>query len=146
MMIAIEKITKSALEKAKNLLVENDLPIEDIEASPITFFIATMNNNTVGTIGLEHYHEIGLLRSLAVKNNYKDLKIGSDLIEHLVKYCKKNSIKELYLLTTTAEKYFEKFNFQRIPRVDTPTVIKETKEFAMICPTTAVIMKKSLMS
>lgn len=143
-MIVVEKVIKSELEKVKQLLIENNLPVEDFEDECITFFIAKINNITVGVIGLEQYEATGLLRSLAVKSDYKNLKIGRDLIEYLLRYCKNNSIQELYLLTTTAEMYFEKFGFYKITRENTPTAIKNTKEFALICPATALIMKKIL--
>ena len=143
-MIVVEKVSKAKLEKVKQLLIENNLPVEDFEDEYITFFIAKINNTTVGVIGLEQYEATGLLRSLAVKSDYKNLKIGRDLIEYLLRYCKNNSIQELYLLTTTAEMYFEKFGFYKITRENTPTAIKNTKEFALICPGTALIMKKIL--
>ncbi len=143
-MIIIEKSLKSDLEKAKKLLSENDLPIEDIEESTIQLFTAKEDNNIVGIIGLEQYNKTGLLRSFAVRDNYKNLKIGRNLLEHLFEYCKNNSISDLYLLTTTAEKYFEKFIFFKIDRENTPTIIKNTKEFSSICPVTAIIMKKNL--
>ena len=143
-MIVVEKVIKSELEKVKQLLIENNLPVDYFEDECITFFIAKINNITVGVIGLEQYEATGLLRSLAVKSDYKNLKIGRDLIEYLLRYCKNNSIQELYLLTTTAEMYFEKFGFYKITRENTPTAIKNTKEFALICPATALIMKKIL--
>ena len=93
-MIVVEKVIKSELEKVKQLLIENNLPVEDFEEECITFFIAKINNITVGVIGLEQYEATGLLRSLAVKSDYKNLKIGRDLIEYLLRYCKNNSMVE----------------------------------------------------
>ena len=140
----IELINKSDLEKVKILLLENELPIDDIEDSLIQLFVAKIGNNIVGVIGLEQYKTIGLLRSLAVKSEYKNQKYGRDLTGYFLEYCKDNKIQELYLLTTTAEKYFRKFDFYKINRENVPTMIKRTKQFSDICPVTAVIMKKDL--
>jgi len=143
-MVIIEKSIKSDLEKIKKLLFENDLPIDDIEESVVQLFVVKIDNDIIGIIGLEQYEKIGLLRSLAVQDRYNNLKIGINLVEYLLKYCKNIAICELYLLTTTSEKYFEKFDFYKLDRKNTPTIIRKTKEFSDICPMTAVIMKKKL--
>lgn len=58
-------------------------------------------------------------------------------------YCTYEKTEQLYLLTTTAEKYFYKFGFQAINRVDVPEVISQTKKFQDICPLSAVAMHKT---
>ena len=143
-MIIIEKSLKLDLEEVKKLLLENNLPIDDIEESAVQFFIAKVDNSIVGVIGIEQYKGIGLLRSLAVQDRYKNMEIGRNLIEYLLDYSENNAIRELFLLTTSAEKYFKKFDFYKIHRENTPTTIKETKEFSDICPAAAVIMKKGI--
>lgn len=145
-MVKIEQLIKSDLEEVKKLLLENDLPIDDIEESAVQFLVAKEGNTIVAIIGLEQYTTTGLLRSLAVRDSYKNKRIGRNLVEYLFEYCKNNAIRKLYLLTTTAEKYFEKFDFNKVQREITPTVIRKTKEFSDICPATAVVMKKSLIN
>jgi len=142
----IEPIKHTELEEVKTLLLENNLPIDDIEDAGIKLFVAKVKNNIIGVIGLEQYGSSALLRSLAIKERHKNKKYGRDLINYLLEYCINNKIQDLYLLTTTAEKYFKKLDFSRIKRENTPVAIKKTKEFSDICPTTAVIMKKSLTS
>jgi amino-acid N-acetyltransferase len=140
----IERSVKSDLINVKTLLLENDLPIDDIDDEGIQLFVARIGDIIVGVIGLENYNTIGLLRSLAVKELYKNQKIGEKLITYLVQISKLLGIQDLYLLTTTADKYFKKFNFERMVREYVPDSIKNTKEFADICPVSAVIMKKEL--
>jgi amino-acid N-acetyltransferase len=132
------------LENIKALLLENDLPIDDLDDEGIQLFVARIGDIIVGVIGLENYNTIGLLRSLAVKELYKNQRIGEQLIYYLVQISNRLGIQELYLLTTTAEKYFEKFDFKRMVRESVPDSIKNTKEFVDICPLSAVIMKKEL--
>jgi amino-acid N-acetyltransferase len=50
----------------------------------------------------------------------------------------------MYLLTTTAERYFPKFGFERIERRDVPETVQASVEFTSACPASAVVMRKSL--
>ena len=87
-MVKIEQSLKSNLEEVKKILFENDLSINDIEESVIQFFVTKEKNNIVGVIGLKQYKTIVFLRSLAVRNRYKNQKNGRYLIEYLLKYCR----------------------------------------------------------
>jgi N-acetylglutamate synthase-like GNAT family acetyltransferase len=50
----------------------------------------------------------------------------------------------LYLLTTTAERYFPSFGFHPIRREQVPAGIRETEEFRSACPASAVVMERNL--
>ena len=120
------------------------MPIDDIQESKVQLFVLKIDNHIIGVIGLEQYKEVALLRSLAVQDRYKNQKIGRNLIGYLLRYCNDYKVQQLYLLTATAEKYFEKFNFYKVQRENIPDRIKNTKEFSSICPVTAVVMRKDL--
>jgi amino-acid N-acetyltransferase len=49
-------------------------------------------------------------------------------------------IRALYLLTTTAERYFPGFGFREIARDEVPTDVRETAEFQSACPASATVM------
>ena len=48
----------------------------------------------------------------------------------------------MYLLTTTAERYFPRFAFKRITREDVPDSLQASVEFRDACPASAVVMRK----
>ena len=144
MNLIIQHTKNSDLKEITNLLLDNQLPTADITEDSIQLFVGLIKNEIVGTIGLETYKPIGLLRSLAVKDVYKNHKMGEKLVKHLFDFCISNDMEDLYLLTTTAEKYFSKFGFQKIDRRKVPEVIMQTKEFKDICPVSAVVMHKRL--
>ena len=50
----------------------------------------------------------------------------------------------LYLLTTTAERYFPKFGFERIERHEVPASVQVSVEFTSACPSNAIVMRKRL--
>jgi N-acetylglutamate synthase-like GNAT family acetyltransferase len=49
-------------------------------------------------------------------------------------------IRALYLLTTTAERYFPSFGFRPITRDEVPADIRATAEFQGACPASAAVM------
>lgn len=144
MILKIQPATENDLKEIKSLLTVNQLPTEDINEKSVQLFISIFNNELIGTIGIEKYNQIGLLRSLAVKDEYRNQKVGEKLVNFLFDYCKGEQIRELYLLTTTAEKYFERIGFQKIDRNNVPEIIMQTREFKDICPVSAVVMHKKL--
>ena len=59
-------------------------------------------------------------------------------------HAKEKDIKQLYLLTLTADRFFEKECFERISRESMPEAIQNTTEFTSICPVSSVCMKKEI--
>ena len=86
----------------------------------------------------------GLLRSLAVDAEAQGQGCGSSLYNQLEKHSKSIGIKTLYLLTETAEEYFERKGFKSIPRELASYSIKQTKKFSGLCPNSATLMRKSI--
>jgi arsenate reductase (thioredoxin) len=50
----------------------------------------------------------------------------------------------MYLLTETAQPYFEKKGFAAIPRNEVPLAVQQSAEFTHVCPDTAVAMQKEV--
>jgi amino-acid N-acetyltransferase len=50
----------------------------------------------------------------------------------------------LYLLTTTAERYFPTFGFEPITRADVPATVQTSVEFTAACPSSATVMRRWL--
>ena len=142
--ITIELAEKDNLSLLQSILKQNDLPTDDIYNNSIRFFVARENDRILGLVGLEVHKPFGLLRSLVVLNEFKNKQIGKKLVEYLMTVSKSEEIKELYLLTTTADKYFSKFGFIQVEREQVPDSIKQTEEFKSICPDSAEVMKKQL--
>lgn len=124
------------------LLTRNELPVEDIIPGKQRFWIIKEGDRILAVAGLEQYGEFGLLRSLATDPGQRNKGMAAQLLKALFEYAKRASIKELYLITETAERYFEKKGFQKIGRDAVPEAVKESKEFSQICPSTATVMKK----
>ena len=131
--------------QVRQLLAGCELPDEDITASHLQHFLVVRHEtNLAGVIGLELFGQCALLRSLAVKANVRGQGIATRLVEKVEKYARSHELESLYLLTTTAEGFFEKQGYCTTDRNNVPTVLKDTAEFKTICPSTAICMVKSL--
>ena len=129
----------------KRLLSESSLPIEDITAQHLQhFFGCGSGPELLGLVGLELFGEVALLRSLAVAAERRGSGLGSRLVEHAERYARDQGATTLYLLTTTAEAFFRRRGYARIPRETAPPAIMGTKEFAGICPASSAFMIKKL--
>ncbi|MHA1973822.1 MAG: arsenic resistance N-acetyltransferase ArsN2 [Candidatus Hodarchaeales archaeon] len=142
----IIKMSARHLSDIYALLESVELPIQGIEENLHNFFIVPVKNTKklLGSIGLEIYGNNALVRSLAVHSTYHKKGLGTQILTHIHMYAKERGVKRLYLLTTTAEKFFRKFDYEIIPRNEVPANVKESIEFKSVCPESATSMRKSI--
>jgi amino-acid N-acetyltransferase len=140
----IRDATTNDLMNIKSLLESVSLPSVDIDDHIHNFLILEYAGTPIGTIGMEIYGETALLRSLAVRKEYQFDGYGKRLCRKLILNAERKSIKDIYLLTNTAEKYFSRKGFQRISRERVPEAIKKTYEYSTLCPTDSTCMVKAL--
>ena len=131
----------SDLIAIKALLSQSDLPVTDIDENKIVFIVAVNDKNAlIGCIGLERYGADALLRSLAVDSGHRSKGIGHELFYRLLSTSLQYGVKDLHLLTTTAEKFFASSGFSVFARDEAPVLIKATAEFSSFCPSSSVYM------
>lgn len=125
-----------------SLLRIASLPTDGVEEHFSGFLVAVDSEETiVGAIGMEQYPDgTGLLRSAVVAPSVRNAGIGSLLYQELMDRARASGMKRMVLLTTTAEKYFERKGFQTVPRSHITGPVTESAEFAGACPKTAVCM------
>ena len=134
------------LEEIRSLLQSQQLPIEDID-DHISFLLARNTaNRVVGCCGLECYSSVGLLRSLVVDSAFQGKGLGQQLVQQTLEMAKEKELEVVYLLTTTAAEFFEKLGFDQVYRNEVPMAIQQTKEYAQLCPDSAVVLRLQLSS
>ncbi len=146
-MTAIFQVRKAGRDDFKavcDLLKNEKLPVEDLKEELNLFFIAQVNDEITGSIGLEEYGTDGLLRSMAVKPGYRNSGIAAKLVNQLLDYSREKGIQQLYLITTTAEQYFLKKGFMVTERSNVPAAILASPEFSSLCPSTATVMRREI--
>jgi amino-acid N-acetyltransferase len=127
------------------LLEAEGLPASDLtEAHLEHFFFTGTDDAPSALVGLEIYGGSALLRSLVVSAAARTQGLGSALVLHAEEYAAAHQVHSIYLLTTTAEPYFERRGYQRIDRAQAPASIQSTREFASLCPASSAFMIKRL--
>lgn len=144
MELVIELAEKKDLTAVTEFLSANDLPVSDLTEENVQLYIASFDGEIVATIGLEKYRSMGLLRSLAVKSTFRNQELAGQMIKGFFSLCESENITDVYLLTTTADKYFSKKGFLQVQRESVPPVIRQTREFKSICPASAVVMHRKV--
>lgn len=137
--------SKPTLAVVTELLTSAQLPTADIREEALTnFFVARALARPIGIIGLELAPPHALLRSLVVDASARTSGVGSQLLEHAERHARGNGVRTLYLLTNTAESFFARRGYSRVPRTQAPSAISSSAEFASLCPATAAFMAKEL--
>lgn len=127
------------------LLAACQLPFEDLTAAHLpNFRVIREGDLVVAAGGLEIYGTAALLRSVAVAETHRGRNFGSQIVAHLEQFAGEKGVRELYLLTTTAAGFFARRGYREIARETVPAAIRQTGEFAHICPVSAVCMHKQL--
>jgi amino-acid N-acetyltransferase len=135
------------LAAIERLLVSSGLPTVGVADTLSGFIVAESDDEKriVGVAGLECCSgEHALLRSTAVEPDWRGTGLGRRLVTHLIAEAESRGIKALYLLTTTAERYFPSFGFTTTQRDIVPDEIKQSVEFREACPSSATVMALEL--
>lgn len=141
--VTLRRATEN-LGYVERLLAESDLPTEDVRSSPARFYVAFDGDDRVGVGGIEPVGDAGLLRSVAVEPSRRGEGYGSALCAALETRARAEGIETLYLLTTTAADFFAGRGYERVERSAVPAGIRETTEFAALCPDSAVCLRRAL--
>jgi N-acetylglutamate synthase-like GNAT family acetyltransferase len=127
------------------LLSTCDLSSDDLDAGQIDSFLRCGSAaDPGGVIGLEVHGPDGLLRSLAVKDTARGQGCGRALVEAMEREAAHRGVTHLYLLTTTAAGFFRALGYQDVDRAVVPDTIRQTRQFAGLCPGTAQVLMKIL--
>lgn len=142
----IRNAVPADLEKIRSLLQANGLPIEDVSGTLIeTFLVAEDADGTmVGSAGLEPAGSSVLMRSLAVAIASRGAGTAKELVARLEDNARSRGYREVWLLTTTAQRYFERAGYETVGREHAPVDVQRSRQFAALCPATAICMRKRL--
>ena len=132
------------LPRIEGLLIASDRPLAGVREALPTFLVAEAGNDLVGVAGLEVCCDNALLRSVAVRPEFRSKGVGRALVTQLIGTAESRGLRALYLLTTTAEHYFPSFGFRKIERAQVPDDVRATEEFTSACPASATVMARYL--
>ena len=127
------------------LLRSVDLPAGDLtDAHMEHFFFAGTPELPLGVVGVELHGTSALLRSLAVAPGARSGGLGAALVAHAEAHARACHARSMYLLTTTAAAFFSGHGYRQVARESAPVAIRDTREFAELCPASSALMTKEL--
>lgn len=145
---ALRPATLDDLPAIERLLIESGLPTEGVAEAIGGFVVAEQPGDPrgiVGVVGLEACgDQYALLRSTAVAPEWRGSGLGRELVERAIAMAQAAGLDALYLLTTTAERYFPAFGFEETAREAVPDAVRTSGEFRATCPASATVMSRTL--
>ncbi|GAB3773281.1 hypothetical protein GCM10028818_14580 [Spirosoma horti] len=142
MIVQLENARPADRDAIIALLQQGQLLTDDLPADLTDFVIAKEAGNAIGVAGLERFDRVGLLRSVVVAPHYRGQQVAANLVNQLLDNA--NALDDVYLITTTAHGYFQRHGFQVVDRQHVPMSIQQTRQFSDLCPSTALVMKRTL--
>ena len=138
--VQIRPAIDADLAAIETLLSESQLPTAGVKEALCGFLVAEADARIVGVVGMEKRGRYGLLRSTAVAPEWRGKQVAKRLVEQIIADAESQGVNALYLLTTTAERYFPNFGFTTTARDVVPEDIRVTGEFRESCPASATVM------
>lgn len=133
------------LDAVRALLGRCGLATADLdEGPPAEFTVALDGGQIVGAAALQCVGDAGLLRSVAVDPDWRGHGIAAALVESVEAGARSLGVRELWLLTTSAKSWFERHGYRAAARMEAPTAIQASRQFASLCPASSACLVKSL--
>ena len=140
---SIEPARPDDLDAVMALLAELHLPADGLRDHLPTTLVAREDDRIVGSAAIEIYADGALLRSVAVAPACQG-RLGRRFALAAIQRAHESGAAAIYLLTTTAERYFPKLGFAPITRDEVPATVQRSIEFTSACPSNAIVMHKRL--
>jgi amino-acid N-acetyltransferase len=137
--------TEDAAASICALLQSAGLPTEDLTTSNPQFVIAYDTGRIVAVGALQAFGVSALLRSVAVAHHLRGTGLGRIVVRDLERIAGLDGVEQLFLLTQTAQRFFEHQGYRVIDRQSVPQNVQGSAEFRTLCPASAVCMAKELM-
>ncbi len=138
----IRRADAADLVAITRFLEEQRLPTDGVADWIALFWVAVAGDRLVGVAGVELYDNTALLRSVAVDPGWRGTGLGRRLTDLALDAAESAGAQEIYLLTTTADRYFPRVGFSRVSRETVPTALMASREFQGACPASAVVMRR----
>lgn len=120
-------------------LEQAGLPTDDLTSEPFRYFV--LDDAAWGGIGAG---ADALIRSIVVTPEARAHGFGTKITEALVHRARADGVERLWLLTTNASPFFAKLGWREAERSAAPGAIARSRQFAEVCPASAILMVRTL--
>ena len=128
------------------LLKQAGLPSDGVQENFANFLVARdAEDDLLGCVGAEYHGDLALLRSLAVSEVARGKGLGRELVLEVLSAARAKQMREVVLLTTTAEKFFAGFfGFETVARSQYDEKLFVSLEWHLTQCASAVCMRLTL--
>jgi amino-acid N-acetyltransferase len=126
------------------LLESAGLPTDDLLTSNPLFVVACDNDRVIATGALQRFGTSALLRSVVVAPDLRGSGLGRTIVQDLERLAQSSRIEQVFLLTQTAQRFFEHRGYRVTDRQSVPHDVQGSAELRSLCPASAVCMAKTL--
>ncbi|MCM2270104.1 MAG: arsenic resistance N-acetyltransferase ArsN2 [Thermoanaerobaculia bacterium] len=138
--LSIAAASSEELAALLALLAEAGLPTAGVAAHLDAALVVRDGDRLLGCVALELYGDEALLRSLAVAPTARGQGLGERLTAAALELAETRGARRVWLLTTTAQKFFPRFGFLEVTRDELPAALAASEELRGACPASAVVM------
>jgi arsenate reductase (thioredoxin) len=128
----------------ERLIGQAALPTDDLSESACSYFKVYAEGSQIkGAIALEPLTErCAMLRSLAVIPSARGTGIGRALVANVEAQARSQNVAEVFLLTTSADRFFAQLGYERLNRDAAPDSVRSHEQFRALCPASAVLIEQ----
>ncbi len=136
--VALSPARAEDLDAVRALAARAELPVEGLtDQFPGGYTVALRGDTLVGAAGLEVHDDAGVLRSVVTAPGERGNGLGVALTADRLVAARQRGLAAVYLLTTTAADFYDRFGFREFVRAEVPAAVAGCPEFASICPSSA---------
>jgi N-acetylglutamate synthase-like GNAT family acetyltransferase len=119
------------------------LPTDDLDGGG-RYFALQGHRGPVAFGGLEGSGPDQMIRSVIVPLSSRGRGYGHEVARRLVEQAKADRAERLWLLTTSADRFFAALGWRAADRAAAPGAVRTSDQFARLCPSSAVLMCRPL--
>ena len=145
MTLALQPIRREGADYAAFIgaLRTAGLPTDDLDGGS-RFFTLNDGREIVGVGGLEGAGPDQMIRSVTTPLRLRGRGYGQALVRQLAELAKADGAERLWLLTTSADPFFAAQGWTVEDRATAPEAVRTSRQFAGLCPVSAVLMCRRL--
>lgn len=142
--LALRRAETADMDAVRALLTGAGLPLDGIDEAFAHGVVAVADGVIVGAAAIEPYGADGLLRSVVVEPGLRGTGIGGAVVAAAEAVAAGVGVRDLYLLTETATRWFPRLGYEVLDRAAAPDAIAGSVEFTVSCVDTGLLMHRRL--
>ena len=138
------RATREEIGEVGALLEASALPPLPTGTSLSCVLLGLEKGSVMGVVALEVVARRGLTLWVAVAREHQGRGLGKSLLQSLIARAHELSLREVYIVTKTASKFFAQLGFSPVSRAAVPSEIRSLRAYPDQCAESAEVMRLEL--